>query len=166
MGIYYRQNMDSVESIDKLIMSITNGMENQPEKNKPQTITAEKSHSGKYASKIDNNNKFSDGITRKVSEINQHPKIRIKLSVWAMRQDENSDAQLVVSLEDTTQKVYSWTSFPLTEHSDKTKEWKKLECEMIMPTRKSPDDVMKIYMWSPTGQTTYVDDFEIDFYSF
>jgi hypothetical protein len=68
---------------------------------------------------------------------------------------------LVVSFEHKN-KPYSYTALNLNEQKIKSGHWRRVSLSVSLPVFRSPDDLLKVYIWNPGKQVFYIDDMRVE----
>lgn len=129
----------------------------------PQNISSKKSHSGLYSCKIDSVQPFSTGLAITCIPLSRYR--RMKISMWVLPSIPQTDAELVVSVQDSDKTVF-WNGTPLKRHALKSGSWQKISDEIVLSAGKSVKGMINVYVWNPakTGELVYIDDIKMCFY--
>jgi hypothetical protein len=128
------------------------------------TLTDEKSYSGKRSCKLTAQNEFSVVIKKNIAEyadLNKLDKIKIKAMFNSDKANHNAD--FVLSIEFQNGKSYYWEGHPVT-FQKQPDTWSTWETDFNVNTL-NPDTacLIKMYVWNKGKTTFYLDDLEINY---
>ncbi len=134
--------------------------------NTPSSLTKEKAHSGRYASKVDPGVEYSIGYNNLLGNLSASRLQKIKVQGWVNLPSAESGAMLVASITDPanpTAKPIMWEGVKLTEQVKSFNEWVKVEKEFTLPDNITYANKISIYMWR-TGnpEAAFLDDLVIE----
>ena len=133
-------------------------------------------HRGKAAYLMDGRSEYSPGACLKISDAgispedstmhgNRQTAIRAIAWVYLPGPVNPANTLMVISFENKG-KPYSYTSFSLNEQKMKLNRWNRISLTVPIPAFKSPDDLLKVYVWNPGKQVFYMDDVRVDLISY
>ena len=152
----------------KILLTLTNDFESpQAGWGEPRIKAGSNiAHSGEWITYVDSIQEFSSGLAlSKLDSLFNRDSIGLNISFWEKNIAVNSEAVFVVSLETFTGKSYYWHALKRL-HSAKQSErgvWLQKQAQVVLPPIKSPNDIMKIYLWNNAKKTILMDDVEIEF---
>lgn len=129
----------------------------------PPGLTTERAHSGSYAVKVDAGTEFGAGYSTTLADAKLQPGQRLKVSAWALRTSEQTNAALVVQLIDpTTGQQLDWQGLSLVEQIKTYNRWMLLEMQVRIPENAQPHYQLKVYPWrNQAVQAAYFDDIQL-----
>jgi hypothetical protein len=119
-------------------------------------------HSGLNTTRVDSIVEYSDGLSIKANNLSNKEGIILKASFWKYDIQPNSKGKFVISVEDKEGKNYFWRAVNETK-TNTTLGWEKVECAVELPTLKSENDIIKIYLWNQGKKQILIDDVSINF---
>lgn len=128
----------------------------------PQNITDEKARSGKYSTKADANNEYSQTFEMDFAYAQSKGYKKMKVSAWCFLTTTNAKAGLVASVE-APEKTLRYNAAAFEEYLNAPKEWGKIMTEVNLPDSAPANSKIKVYCWSPNKQKVFMDDVEIQF---
>jgi hypothetical protein len=156
---------DSLSIKGKTIMKRFMDFENEsPEWTSNSLYTpATGAHSGKQVTRINGKNAYSDGWTlHQLDSICNKKNLALKASFWKY-ENLGSVTNFVVSIDDQTGKNYFWAARDSKAFGATKEKWDKTRCTIPLPTIKSANDVIKIYIFNQGDQQVYIDDISLEF---
>ncbi len=87
--------------------------------------------------------------------------IRTVVYIFMPEPDTTVNTLLVISFENNNQ-PYSYTSLKLNDPKFKPGRWNRVMLTSPVPEIKSPDDLVKVYIWNPGKQVFYLDDLRVE----
>jgi len=93
-------------------------------------------------------------------ETEQEFEIRTVVYIFLPEADTTVNTLLVISFENNNQ-PYSYPSLNLNEQKFKPGRWNRVTLSAKVPAFKSPDDLVKVYIWNPGRQVFYLDDLRV-----
>ncbi len=136
----------------------------------PSLISREVVHRGNFAYLMDGRTEFSPGLCTYTKDLkiptdsSLPPTVELGIrAVVYVYLTEKSDANtlLVISFENKN-KPYSYTSLNLNEQNLRLGRWNRVSLAAPLPLFKSPDDLLKVYVWNPGKQLFYMDDLRVE----
>ncbi len=128
-------------------------------------ITSAFVHTGHHALVMDQNRDFSPGFSRTIRSLPVKPdrNSMISASVYIYPQANLTmpGTQFIISFEHENQS-YSYTKADLVSQNLIPGKWNKLMLQVPFPEIKSPDDLIKVYIWNFGKQSFYMDDLRVD----
>jgi len=127
-------------------------------------LSAKIALTGKYSFVMDSRTEFGPGYDQKVSAFPGPAKNRgIRVTVYVNMPEIRTDLNtlMVISFENE-HKSYSYTAVNLDELRLKPNQWERISISAPFPGFRSPDDMMKTYIWNPGKQVFYIDDMKTD----
>jgi hypothetical protein len=142
-------------------MTFLNTCENAENWNQLQTITTENSHSGAKSSLFYGDNPYSITLEYPIGRVPDSLKSSLTISFWYLEK-EYSDASLIIESIKINQ--YHLTNrYSFTNSSSKMGIWQSYSTTIALPDSMKKADVLKIFLYNPTGERKYVDDFYVNF---
>ena len=89
------------------------------------------------------------------------PGIRASAYIYLPELPSKINTLLVISFEHKN-KPYSYTAINLNELKLRPGRWNSVSLSSPIPAFKSPDDMLKVYIWNPAKQVFYLDDFRVE----
>jgi hypothetical protein len=116
--------------------------------------------SGSYSYLMNEANEFSPGIEMPIKDLNTTEGARISASIFHHFNSapQENPPLLVLSLQ-KKEKIFfyqAWEIRPVMFH-----EWEESSFEHALPEWKSPNDILKVYIWNKGRQQFHIDDFSI-----
>jgi hypothetical protein len=128
-------------------------------------VNSEKAFSGKYSACLDTgkvtaglNLMFRDNVPDSVF---RYTWARIKAKIFLP--EEKLDAKLAVQFMDSTE-TYAWEAPPLWFLIDQAGEWTDLQYDVKLPTPKSPNGSINVYLYHDDKSAAYIDDLTVEFW--
>ena len=163
---------DSLDAMEAQRTIYRNGFENPGDAWDPSFLSRDIVHRGVAALVMHWRTEYSPGVCQKVAEIqisrsdsskpgNLQPVIRAVAYVYLPEPANRSNTLLVISFENKN-KPYSYTSLNLNDQKLRPNCWNRVSLSVPVPQFKSPDDLLKVYIWNPGKQLFYLDDVRVD----
>ena len=127
-----------------------------------QTITDEEAYSGKNSSRTGNGNDYSITFEYPLKIIPDSLKSKINISLKVYRNSLNDNGKLVIQAQGEHMEYY-WNGFELKEQVRKANSWEDYHLTFDIPDNIKQADLIKIYVYNPSIETVFVDDFRIEF---
>jgi ABC-type cobalt transport system substrate-binding protein len=129
-------------------------------------------HSGRNSFTMDGRTEFSPGLCKKVSELHlaspdttlpDEARLKARAVVYINLQQPLNPANtlFVISFENQN-KPYSYAALNLNELRLRPNHWRRVAFTTPIPAFKSPDDIMKVYIWNPGKQVFLMDDLRVE----
>jgi hypothetical protein len=166
-GKYYRTPVDS--SAENIVQKLEffNDME-KPDTSwiNNQTLTDEKSRSGKFSSRVNRDAPYSSGIIKRLDEIPYKRNVLIRVSGWFNIASKGSKAYFAISFSNDN-KSFHFNPISLDKYVEKFDEWEYDVFELYMPRfypmhEKLKGSKIEFYMFNDSGINCYVDDLKIE----
>ncbi len=126
------------------------------------SVTDQKAHSGKYASKIGSSIHKSVSFIKPVREITKSKNVYVKATFWVFVEDAASNAMITISFENKG-RSYSWSPFYLVPARVVPGRWEHVSVGCRMPELQSPEDLVSIYVFNEDNKTVFIDDYLLEF---
>ena len=129
----------------------------------PSYLSTETVHKGKFSFIMDGRTEFSQGVTQPVSTLTlKGPKPELLASVYVFLPERviGIQTRLIISFEHQNQS-YSYTAVDINQQNLRLNRWCRVSLTAPLPEFKSPDDVLKVYLWNPGKQKFYMDDLQV-----
>ena len=123
------------------------------------------SRSGDHSVRLTKRNPYSPGLSIPVRELPDSNRMLIKASVWVYIPDspkQNSFA-IVCSIENV-KGTYHYHPVDCDPDDLVIGEWNLMEIASENYHLKSPDDILKVYIWYTGDREIFVDDMKVEFY--
>lgn len=120
-------------------------------------------HSGGKSFRLDSSLIYSPGITMKYAQLTKKEYAWLRTSVFVYPEYDmvENPASLVVTFEHLG-KSYKYRALDMDTLHLKTKQWNKVSMDYMTPIIKSPNDILKIYVWHRGQKPLYLDDMLIE----
>ncbi|MBI3500551.1 MAG: hypothetical protein HY063_02060 [Bacteroidetes bacterium] len=136
-------------------------MEQRGELDNENTLTQEKSSSGKFSSKLSERNEFSATVNKKLNYADLQ-EIKIQLKIFSPQ--KLSDVFFVMEINNPAGNNLSWERKEIKMDASRENEWNLFETKFIPSADLvSPENSIKLYVWNKSKKTFFVDDFKIEF---
>ena len=124
------------------------------------TLSDEKSLSGKFSSKLSDKNEFSATIIKNLENFNPLNKFSIKAKIFP---SENlKDVFFVMQIEDAAGNNLSWEANEVKMGKVNENGWNNFETEFVPSSELiKSGNTMKLYFWNKAKKTFFVDDIQI-----
>ncbi len=141
----------------------TNGFENPGDAWNPASRETAIVHRGAAAYRMDGSTEFSPGLILEAAAFpDTAGGMKVRAAVYvklnAIRKDLNT--LFVISLEHEGKSIF-YQSASLNDQAFPAGRWRRVTTEAVLPSAKSPRDVLKVYVWNPGKQVFYLDDLEV-----
>ncbi|MBN1951725.1 MAG: hypothetical protein JW801_11015 [Bacteroidales bacterium] len=127
-----------------------------------QTITTEAAYSGKKSSQTGAGHDFSITMEYPLKVIPDSLKKNIAIELMLHQTSLNHDAQLVIQASGSDFNNY-WCRYDIKEKVKKEDKWLKYNMLVDIPDSIKQADLLKIYVYNPSKEKIYIDDFRIEF---
>jgi len=123
------------------------------------------SRSGNHSIRLTSRNPYSPGLKSEVGMLVDSSKILIRASAWVYVSDAPSfnSFHIIVSLEND-QGTYYYNGVDSNDEAINMGDWNKIEIASEINNIKSPDDLLKVYVWYTGKREVFVDDLVVEFY--
>jgi len=155
---------DYIEPIYNTIpeRNLINTCENGVIWNQAQTITTEQAYSGSKSSLFYGENPYSITLEYPISRVPDSLKKKITIEFWLYQNQINSDSKIII--ESIKNSEYHHTTYiDFNDQITKKKVWQKFSTTFLLPDSMRNADAIKIFIYNPTIDKKYVDDFQIRF---
>jgi hypothetical protein len=137
-----------------------------PEPGKDSTqITSGFVHSGKYSLVVDQRQEYTPGMCNTVGSLSEkfdiNTVIKATVYIYPLQTLDKPNTLFIISLENGN-KSYSYSSIDLKAQELVPGKWNKVMLQTTAPEIKSPDDLIKVYIWNPGKQLFYMDDLNVE----
>jgi len=128
-------------------------------------ISNDVSRSGTQSVRLTSRNQFSPGLKTRIGNLVDSARILIRAHAWVYIQDAPSfnGYHIIVSLENE-QGTYYYNGIDSNDETVNIGSWNKIEIASEINNIKSPDDILKVYVWYTGKREVFVDDLVIEFY--
>ncbi len=120
-------------------------------------FSSDKSTSGKYSNRIDNNFPYSVGFETPMVQITEIQIINIDANILAKTYN---DARLVISIEKNMEAFFRREIF-INKFVKDEDSWSKVSFTVLLPFERKVGTSLKVYFWNPSSEEVYIDDFSI-----
>ncbi|PID95183.1 MAG: DUF4843 domain-containing protein [Bacteroidetes bacterium] len=127
-----------------------------------QTATKEEVHSGKQASRTGKGADYSITLEYPLKLIPDSLKNQVAINLWLYQTSLDHEASLVIQAEGEAIEYY-WKGYSITSYTKETGKWVPVEVVAPIPDRIKQADLIKIYIYNPSKELIYIDDFAISF---
>lgn len=124
------------------------------------TITTELAYSGKKSSLIGAGNDFSITLEYPLKVIPDSLKRNIAIELMLNQASLNHNAMLIMEAYGTDFSPY-WVGFDLKSDINEVNKWVKYNKNIIIPDTIKQADLIKIYIYNPSQEKIFIDDFSI-----
>ena len=177
--------LDAESSLDTLLFK---SFDQPGEGWDPNLLSGNIVHKGRFSFLMDGRTEFSPGLyliasafppalvgsSFQVNDVNKRispadsskkvkagPGIRASAYVYLPENTTPANTLLVISFEHKN-KPYSYTAINLNEQKLRPNRWNRVSLSVPIPAFKSPDDILKVYIWNPGKQVFYLDDMMVE----
>ena len=126
-----------------------------------QTVTSELARSGNKSSLTGKGNDFSITLEYPLKIIPDSLKNRIDIELWINQSSLNHEAQLVLEANGKDFNYY-WNGFHFKSDIKNINTWEVYNKSIIIPDSIKNADLIKIYIYNPSNEKIYIDDFLIN----
>ena len=124
------------------------------------TITTELAYSGKKSSRTGAGNDFSITLEYPLKVIPDSLKQNIAIELMLNQASSNHNAKLVMEAYGTDFRPY-WIGLDLKNDIHEVNKWVKYNKNITIPDSIKQADLIKIYIFNPTREKIYIDDFRV-----
>ncbi len=125
-----------------------------------QTLTTETSFSGNQSSQTGNGNDFSITMEYPLKVVPDSLKENIEIEFMLNQSSLNHDAKLVLQANGKDFDYY-WKDYDLKEEVKEKNKWVKFNKIISIPDSIKNADLIKVYVYNPSKEKIYIDDFRI-----
>lgn len=130
--------------------------------NNEQTLTTQKSLSGKYSSKITEADRFSFLYRLKLNQLDAKYLRKAHISCNVFSEEKPQNLFLIFQISHGTESPFIWSSNKIELEKGK---WTAAETELNLYLDVNPTDEIAAYIWNSKGnETIFMDDLQIKFY--
>jgi hypothetical protein len=168
--LYSREKETIIIPEEKPVYYVFNGFEDGNTWDKDASrLSKEEVKYDSFSLKISPVDVYGPSCTNIFSRMHDKPIKKIRCSMWVYCEQEPKDAQIVatISFNDNDNQIfenYFWLSSKL-EYFVKKGKWGHAFFTFNLPSLKSINDELKIYVWNPDKNTIYIDNFELKAYA-
>ncbi len=126
------------------------------------TCTDEKSFSPPNSSKTGKENDYSAAFQYSLHYIANSRKNKIDISFKVLMSSVNNTASLVIQADKKNDKTYRKV-LKLTSQIKNIDKWEDFQYTFIIPDSIKKTDLLKVFIYNPTNQLVYIDDFRLEF---
>ncbi len=115
------------------------------------------------AAMLDSTIEYGTTFRFKASELKSTTNLKALISakIW---NDTNIDkVQLVAAITNAKETVF-YQNYFLSDYLKSSSKWQQIEFQFVLPSFKTSNDELKIYLWNPSKPTTLYDDLELIVY--
>jgi hypothetical protein len=126
-------------------------------------LSSEIVHRGKFSFIMDGRTEFSQGVNLPVSGLTREgptPEILASVYIYLPERAIGIQTRLIISFEHQNQS-YSYNAVDINQQNLRLNRWCRVSLTAFLPEFKSPDDVLKVYLWNPGKQKFYMDDLQV-----
>ena len=160
LKIWHGDHFKEVNYKEYFITRFFSDCENDTDWPQKHTITTGMAYSGNSSSAVGEGNDFSITLEYPLKVIPDSIKNTIRIEFWLFQKSLNHDAQLVVQANGKEIQDL-WNGFSLKEFSKQTNTWTKYIRNFPIPESIKKADLIKIYVYNPSGEKVYIDDLDI-----
>jgi hypothetical protein len=125
-------------------------------------LSTEQKHSGDYAAFTDSTHEYSQTFEMGYSYAKSKGYKAIKVSAWIFSDAPDVKAGLVTSVESSAGSS-AYESADFKNFIQAPKEWTRLTTFFKLPENAPDDAKIKVYVWAPKRQKSFMDDIELKF---
>lgn len=125
------------------------------------SITSERAFSGNKSSVTGAGNDYSIGLEYPINIIPDSLKSIISIEFMMFQESLAQDAKLVLQASGKEFKDY-WVGFSLKGDMTETNKWQNYRQTVAIPDSIKNAEVYKVYVYNPTQEKIYIDDFKIE----
>ncbi|MEN8228343.1 MAG: DUF4843 domain-containing protein [Bacteroidota bacterium] len=151
-----------IEYSDKIQTSFLNNCDGQVVWGQMQTITDEMAFSGTKSSKTGNENDFSITFEYPLKQLPDSSKNNVSVSFKVNKESLDRKGQLVIQANGANFKNY-WKGIDLNQQIHKANSWEDFHQTIPIPDSIKQADIIKIFLYNPSDEIIFIDDFQIDF---
>jgi len=126
------------------------------------TLSDEESFSGNYSSKVDKENNISIVLRKRFNTIPDSLKNEVIISLNAFQKSLNNNSKLMIQTEGGNA-ADTLIEIPLASQINENNQWKNFNYLLTIPEKMKSADIIKVYVYNPSTDAVYVDDFKIVF---
>jgi hypothetical protein len=128
-----------------------------------QQVTKVQGHSGQYSTFTDSLHQYSQTFALNLSDIKAKKFKKIDITAWIFRPSIETKASVVASIDGEGMKSL-YSSIDLTDAVPDAGKWTKTFFSVNLPDVIADNAKLKVYLWAPSFQKSYMDDVEINFH--
>ena len=126
------------------------------------SITDEASYSGSKSSKTGNGNKYSIVFMYPLKIMPDSLKNKIDIEFKVKMESENNNGSLMIQAKGENFKNFS-KSYSLKNQITEVGKWQDFNQTFIIPDSIKDADLIKVYLFNPSKEIIYLDDFKVEF---
>jgi hypothetical protein len=127
-----------------------------------QTITTEEYYSGNKSSKTGEGNDFSITLEYPLKAIPDSLINTLNVEFRMLQNTLNHNAKLVLQASGNDFRHY-WKGFDIKNSFKEINTWTKYNFNIVVPDSIKQADLVKVYIYNPSKEKVYIDDFQISF---
>jgi len=125
-------------------------------------VTKDRAHSGSYSTFTNQDHEFSQVFEMDLDVAIYQGYRSMEISGWCCKEDDNTQAGFVVSVN-SPDKTIKYHAIDLASDLKTTDAWELLKIKFVLPAQAPDDSKIRVYLWSPKKQSSFLDDVEIRF---
>lgn len=126
-----------------------------------QTLTSEKSYSGRKSSKTGVKEPYSLTFEYPISNIRDSSE-QVSINMQIFQNDLNHNASIAIEISGNNMKNL-YFALPIKDLSKKNLQWDEINYTYILPEEFNKRTLIKVYIFNPSNTSIYVDDFKLTF---
>ncbi len=127
-----------------------------------ETLTSEKAFSGKKSSKTGNGNKYSVSFVSSIMRLPDTALNQVQINLMFNAASLNHKASLVVQIIGENYDGF-YQAIALQDKDKNPGEWNRFMGNVVLPQNIRSAEIIKIYVYNPSDEIVYIDDFRIEF---
>lgn len=127
------------------------------------TLTAERSHSGKFCAYTDADHHYSLTFNMDLQTAKSYGYKSVNISAWCFKETDEAAVGLVTSIE-SPEKSIVYTGADLAGALKIANSWGKLNTFIELPDKFPDGTKLKVYLNSPKGERAFIDDVQLEFH--
>lgn len=161
LKIWYNDYYEAVKYKNDFQTSFVNNCDEGIIWGQMQTITSNIAYSGDYSSMTGDGSDFSITLEYPLKQIPDSLKNYINIEFWIFQESLDHDAKVVIQANGQDFSSY-WNGFDIKPDITETNKWVKYNKHFLIPDSIKQADLIKIYVYNPSKEKVYVDDFKIN----
>jgi len=125
------------------------------------SLSSEKSFSGKFSSKLTSKNEYGQTIIKYLKDLKDLNEVHVKAKIFSL--ENLSDVFFVMEILDSDGNNISWIGKELKMEKSSKNEWRDFETTIIPPVDVHVGKKIKLYFWNKAKKTFFVDDVQITY---
>jgi len=159
---FYSEEFSNIDIVNRIQTSFFNDCEGKLIWGQMGTLSDEQAFSGKYASKTGKGDEYGLTFEYPFTAIPDSMKNTLKIDFKVFQYSAQHDAKLVIQAQGKNMQEY-WNGILLTEQIQGVEKWEDFQYMLQIPDNIKQAELIKVYVFNPSNEIIYIDDFEVVF---